>query len=286
MRRWLSILFTFFIIPLFMITFYSYAYAQNYKNSLGMTMVYIKGGEFMMGDQNNQGGSDEKPVSKVTLGPFFLAETVVTSAQWEEFYYDSDTEWDDWEEVKKYSPEGIYPIILISWKDAVDFCEWLSEKEGKKYRLPTEAEWEYAGRGGLQKKLYPWGDDAPNGDQCNFADKKEYLKEKDIWAEGITINDGHSYCAQVKQYPPNNFGLYQMVGNVLEWCSDWYSGIYYKEAVSKNPKGPSTGKQKVLRGGAWCFPSVMLRVSDRFGLSPAIQKEFISFRVAMDINKE
>ncbi|MBN1226506.1 MAG: formylglycine-generating enzyme family protein [Deltaproteobacteria bacterium] len=284
MKKYLLIPFIGYIIVLF--GFPHYTYAQDFKNSVGMSMVFIKGGKFTMGDQNNKGASDENPAHRVDVPSFFLSDMVVTSAQWEEFYYDGDTEWDKWEDVKKYSPEKDYPIIFVSWQDAVEFCRWLSEKEGKKYRLPTEAEWEYAARGSLAGKLYPWGDSAPDGSQCNFADKREYLKEKDIWAAGLKIDDGYTYCAKAKDYSPNKYGLYQMAGNVLQWCSDWYCSVYYKDTKVKNPQGPATGKLKALRGGAWCFPALMLRSSSRFGLSPNMQKEFIGFRVAMDIDKE
>ena len=88
--------------------------------------------------------------------------------------------WDRWKDVKTYSPKDDYPICFVSWEDAKEFCEWLSEKEGKTYRLPTEAEWEYAARGGLEESAIRWGDDKPDGSQCNFADRLEFEKEKDM----------------------------------------------------------------------------------------------------------
>lgn len=284
MRNWPRIL----VIALLIISFGSahHLYAQSFKNSVGMNMVFIEGGKFLMGDQCNKGGSDENPVHQVELASFLFSDTVVTNAQWEKFCKSSSAEWNEWEKIKKYSPEKGYPIVFVSWQDAEEFCEWLSKNEGRKYRLPTEAEWEYAARGNLQAKLYPWGDTPPDGTQCNFADKKEYGKEKDIWAAGLAIDDGYSYCAQAKEYTPNNYGLYHMVGNVLQWCSDWYSPVYYKEAIDKNPQGPATGKLRVLRGGAWCFPPLMLRSSGRFGLSASIRKEFIGFRIAMDSEQD
>ncbi|MGA1825370.1 MAG: formylglycine-generating enzyme family protein [bacterium] len=279
MKRWPMVIFILLILTLH---FPMYGHALSFPNSINMKMLYIEGGEFIMGDQGSQGGFDEKPAHAATISPFYLSETTITVAQWRQFYEDSDTAWDLWDSVKKYSPDKESPIIFISYNDAIEFCAWLSEKEGRNYRLPTEAEWEFAARGGSTGKEYPWGDTPPDGTQCNFADMDEYEKDKDLWAAEATVSDGYAYCAKVHAYTPNGYGLYQMSGNVLQWCQDWYFSHYYHEAPSDNPKGPESGNEKVLRGGAWCFPPVMVRVSDRYNLNPSIRKEFIGFRIAID----
>ncbi len=258
------------------LSFFSHAFA--FSNSLGMNMIPINGGSFIMGEEKGRGGEDEMPVHKVTLSPFFISQTEVTISQWKRFCDESETYWDQWEDVKTYSPKGDYPICFVSWEDAEEFCEWLSEREGKNYRLPTEAEWEYAARGGLHAKLFPWGDKRADGTQCNFADKLEFEKEKDIWADQ-NIVDGYAYCAPAKAYSPNGYGLYNMAGNVWEWCKEWYCMTYYKESPSKDPSGPSSGRLKVIRGGAWCFHPETLRVSNRCGIDPKLQTGFTGFRV-------
>ena len=251
-----------------------------FQNGLGMNMLRINGGTFLMGSEEGRGGEDESPVHQVTLSPFFISETEVTLAQWKQFCKEGDTYWDRWKDVKIYSPKDDYPICFVSWEDAKEFCEWLSEKEGKTYRLPTEAEWEYAARGGLEGSAFPWGDDKPDGSQCNFADRLEFEKEKDIWADP-NIVDGYAYCAPAKGYPSNGYGLYNMAGNIWEWCEDWYCKTYYKESPSKDPHGPSSGRLKVIRGGAWCFHDDALRISNRYGVDQKLQTGFTGFRVVI-----
>ncbi|MGA1868480.1 MAG: formylglycine-generating enzyme family protein [bacterium] len=249
-----------------------------FQNTLNMQMVEIQEGVFSMGSSLTQGGEDESPVHKVQLKKFHMSETEVTVDQWGKFCEEGETDWDRWEDVKKYSPNGTYPICFVSWEDAKDFCDWLSEKEEKTYRLPTEAEWEYAGRGGLVNEPYPWGGQEPGATHCNFGDKQERDKEKDLWADPH-IDDGFAYCSPVKTYPPNKFGLYDMAGNVWEWCHDWYCSTYYQESPGKDPPGPPSGKLKALRGGAWAFHKEMLQVSNRFGIDPKTSAGFIGFRI-------
>jgi formylglycine-generating enzyme required for sulfatase activity len=266
------------MITLFNIVLFFSVSTLAFQNSIGMNMVQLSGGNFVMGEEKGRGGEDERPAHMVELSPFFISQTEVTIAQWKKFCDESETYWDQWDKVKNFSPKSDYPICFVSWEDARDFCEWLSEKEGKTYRLPTEAEWEYAARGGLNGKAFPWGDMVPDGTQCNFADKLEFEKEKDIWADQ-NIVDGFAYCAPAKAYPPNRYGLYNMAGNVWEWCKDWFCATYYKESPTKNPAGPSSGRLKVLRGGAWCFQPDMLRISNRYGTEMNFQTGFIGFRV-------
>ena len=140
-------------------------------------------------------------------------------------------------------------MVSVSWENAIAFCEWLSEKEGVTYRLPTEAEWEYTCRAGSQTSFY-WGYDQKRvGEFGNVSD----LAAKQTWSnwEVTEADDGQSVTADVGSYGPNAFGLYDMIGNVEEWCSDWYSPTYYRTSPVADPTGPSTGNTKVVRGGAW-----------------------------------
>lgn len=231
-----------------------------------------------MGEKPERGGEDESPVHTVNLKKFYISESEVTVDQWKRFLDEGETDWDKWKDVKGFSPAGNYPICFVTWEDARDFCNWLSEKEERQYRLPTEAEWEYAARGGLIGNLYPWGDSTPDGKSCNFADKREFEKEKDVWAD-TNCDDGYAFCAPVKKYPPNKYGLFDMAGNVWEWCQDWYCLTYYKESPTQDPTGPETGRLRVLRGGAWSLHKDMLRVSNRYGAAPKTGTGFTGFRI-------
>jgi formylglycine-generating enzyme required for sulfatase activity len=187
---------------------------QTHANTIGMQLVALPGGEFRMGSENFE---DTNPVHTVRLSSFSIGMHEVTNRQYEHFR-------------KRPRPDESrnddQPVTRIGWQDAVDFCKWLSNKEKKRYRLPTEAEWEYAARGGLKNRDYPWGNESPDG---RAALKLPTTKP-------------------VGSYKPNAFGLYDMAGNVREWCSDWYSPTYYASSPIVNPKGPTTGEFKVCRG--------------------------------------
>lgn len=145
------------------------------------------------------------------------------------------------------------PVVCVTWEDAKAYAEWAGK------RLPTEAEWEKAARGGLIGKKFPWGDADPDGTKCNFADKNTNFP----WSDK-NVNDKYQYAAPVGKYPPNGYGLYDMEGNVTEWCMDWYNEVYYTISPKQNPTGPSSGKDRVLRGGSWyCNAPYGFRVSYR-----------------------
>jgi len=144
------------------------------------------------------------------------------------------------------------PVVCIDWNDAKAYAEWAGK------RLPTEAEWEKAARGGLVKKKFPWGDADPDGTQCNFSDKKADFPESDK-----SVDDGYKYTSPVSKYPSNNYGLYDMAGNVFEWCADWYDKNYYANSPKQNPNGPNSGQYRVMRGGSWDFNQYFVRSSFR-----------------------
>ena len=253
-------------------------------------MVLIKGGAFMMG--SNDGLSDERPVHRVTVSDFHIGKYEVTNAQYKAFREASgyDARGGDYlrhfrgvrsnrpiiEEyrggmrfVYPQPPPDACPIEWVGWKDAVAYCKWLSDQTGKRYRLPTEAEWEYACRAGTTTE-YSFGDGE------NSLEMEEY----GWWA----VNSGRN-THEVGSKKPNPWGLHDMHGNVWEWCADWYGEDYYSKTPETDPGGPSSGKYRVLRGGSWSRLTSFLRSAYRSydrPLSPGRGDDGFGFRVARD----
>jgi len=157
----------------------------------------------------------------IGMNAFYIGEKEVTVGQWRKFIEDTSYKWDKWSLLEKYAPSDNSPIIFTTWDDTQAFCRWLSKKEEKTYRLPTEAEWEKAARGGLEGKKYPWGNETPDGTRCNFADKNT-----DFYWSDERVDDGYVFTAPVGSFPPNGYGLYDVAGNAWEWCQDWYSPMF------------------------------------------------------------
>ncbi|MBR5106339.1 MAG: SUMF1/EgtB/PvdO family nonheme iron enzyme [Alistipes sp.] len=221
--------------------------SQNYTETakdLNMKMIYVEGSTFSMG--STAGGSDEKPVHSVTLDSYYIAETEVTQAQWRAImgnnpsYYKGDNR----------------PVENVSWFEAQKFCEKLSAMTGKKYVLPTEAQWEYAARGGNKSKGYTYNGSNDIGKVAKY-----------------NSSDGHN---NVKSKQPNELGIYDMSGNVWEWCSDWYGS--YSSSSLANPTGPSSGSNRVLRGGSWSNIAGNCRVPNRYSSGPSNRNGIIGFR--------
>ncbi len=224
-------------------------------------MVYVPAGEFLMGGMKN---TNEKPVHKVSLNGFWIDKYEVTNKDFEQFKPEHK------KYRKKTSNENDQPVIHITWLEAQEYCKWRCDKEKiprGSYRLPTEAEWEYAARGGLKQKEYPWGKFSPNA--FDFLMANYNSKEK------IT-----AYCSKVGSFPPNGFGIYDMAGNVREWCFDWYD-IYPTNCSNKttyNPEGPTKSTKKVWRGGSWGSSQKDLRCASRGGISPNHWLDNLGFR--------
>ncbi len=212
----------------------------------GKEMILIPAGSFEMGDHFNEGDTWERPVHTVTLDAFYMDIHEVTMGQFKAFLADSGYNWaGSWDQVDQFSPSDDHPMIYVSWYDAVAYAEWAGK------RLPTEAEWEYAARGGLVGKRFTWGDDERLArDYANYDETGGKDKSK------ITVPVG--------SFEPNGYGLYDMAGNLLEWCQDWYDN-YYKNSPSNNPQGPEDGVLgiRVLRGGSWASVTNRLRLADR-----------------------
>ncbi len=262
-------------------------------------MVKIPGGTFKMG--SDDGGGDEKPVHSVTVSDFYLGKYEVTVAEFRAFIdddgYRTDAEKEGkswgydgtaWNEIAgrnwRHDPEGKnaqdnHPVINVSWNDATAYCAWLSKKMGKTYRLPTEAEWEYAAGNGSRHTKYSWGNGDPNGKKGgNVADESKSPTGSQWETKFDGYNDGYWSTAPVGSFDANDFGLHDMTGNVWEWCSDWKGD--YPSSSQKDPSGPSTGVDRVLRGGSWFSNPQSCRVAYRDSVAPAFRSSVTGFRFA------
>ena len=231
-------------------------------NTIGMKLKLIPAGEFQMGSRTGEAGrSDSEHQHPVRISqPFYMQTTEVTQGQWESVM--RTTPWSGKDSVKEGTD---YAASYVSWDDAVEFCRKLSAKEGVEYRLPSEAEWEYACRGG-SSTAYSFGDNA-----AAFGDY--------AWFAGNAFGIGEKYAHRVGQKRANGFGLYDMHGNVWEWCSDRYDTDYYKTSPLADPRGPSEGSYRVLHGGSWRHSPQFARSAYRFGLSPGFRGSYVGFRV-------
>ena len=222
----------------------------------GAKMAYIPAGSFEMGDSKNEPEDwmkRSRPVHRVELDAFYMDIHEVTVGQFREFVNQSGYKYGgNWDSVTKLSPGDGYPMVEVNWNDAVAYAKWAGK------RLPTEAEWEYAARGGLVGKRYPWGDEITH-DDANYDRKVGKL-------------------AVVGSYPANGYGLYDMAGNAWEWCQDRYGENYYSSSPAKNPPGPGTGSYRVLRGGIWDSHTLNLRVAIRYDLLPNSRCYLSGFR--------
>ena len=316
----------------------------NNKNINHQGMIFINGGEFEMGGDNNQAMQDEFPKHTVLVNSFWMDETEVTNNQFRKFieetgYVTTAEKAIDWNEIKKILPPGTpkpndsllspaslnfyqtdtenlndysqwwrleknsnwrhpfgkdsdindkgnHPVIHISWDDASAYCEWAGK------RLPTEAEFEYASRGGLKNNIYSWGNEPVF----------QGILKANIWEgkfpSNNNLNDQYYYTSPVKSFPPNAYGLYDLGGNVWEWCSDWYHSDYYSmnsKNITINPKGPTKGfdpnepysPKKVMRGGSFlCNDSYCsgYRNSMRMKSTPDSSSLHAGFRTVVDAN--
>jgi formylglycine-generating enzyme required for sulfatase activity len=259
-------------------------------------MVLIKGGPFIMG--SDDGMPAEAPVHEANVKSFWIDTHEVTVAEFANFVsatgYKTEAEkfgwsgafsvkegqWKKTEGASWRHPDGPgsratenEPVCQVSWNDAVAYAKWAGK------RLPTEAEWEYAARAGLAQKTYSWGDNLrPNGKpvanwwQGEFPDRN-------------SAEDGFISRAPVKSFPPNGYGLYDMIGNVWEWCADWYADDAYAKSSHDDPKGPELGSERVIRGGSWmCAENFCsnYRVAARSHATPDSGMNNLGFRCVRD----
>ncbi len=221
-------------------------------------LVRIPAGSFLMGSETGQ--DNEKPVHCVWVDEFLLAARQVTNADFAHFLRATGSAVPPfWNQPEFSHPQQ--PVVGVSWFEAVRYCEWLSESTGKSYRLPSEAEWERAARGGREGALYPWGDSAPQS-LPGYAGR---------WQSGPE---------PVGNSDPNGFGLFNMCDNVHEWCSDWYDAAYYGISPERNPRGPESGQRRASRGGSWRHHIKISRCAARSSIPPEFQYADYGFRVA------
>jgi sulfatase modifying factor 1 len=226
------------------------------------TLVLVPEGSFFMGSESGQ--DCERPVHRVWIDSFHLAATQVTNAEYERFLRATGKQPPPFGNDSNFNhPQQ--PVAGPSWHEATRYCEWLFAQTGRRYRLPTEAEWERAARGNLEQKNFPWGDDQPQS-LPNYATR---------WQTGPE---------QVAQYAPNAYGLYDICENVHEWCSDWYDPNYYAAPPERNPQGPErtpgSTQRKASRGGSWRHHIKVARCSARSSIPPEFQYADYGFRVA------
>jgi formylglycine-generating enzyme required for sulfatase activity len=273
-------------------------------NSIGMKLVRIPAGTFSMGspkDEENRGDDEQLHEVEITR-PFYLGKHEVTFSQFRAFVKDTKylTEaekdgkggraFDGKEFIQKpeftwknlhFAQSDDQPVCVVSWNDAVAFCAWLSKKEGTTYRLPTEAEWEYACRAGTKTRFNTGAKDVDLKVAGNIADASLKTKWKEVFWN-VEWDDGFPYTAPVGKFRANVFGLHDMHGNVWEWCSDWYGEDYYRKSPKQDPHGPASGKLRVSRGGAWSTQPKFCRSAFRDWHEPGYRSDCVGFRVVME----
>lgn len=232
----------------------------------GAPMVLIPVGEFMMGSQDGDPGvqDHERPVHSVYLDAYYIDQYEVTTARYAKFFNETNRRQPEYWSANVVSAHASKPVVGVDWNDAVAYCAWAGK------RLPTEAEWEKAARG-TDQRPYPWGNAAASAQRANFGhccDFKDYGVLTDVGA----FEQGKS---------PS--GAYDMAGNVWEWVADWYGENYYAKSPARNPKGPSNGEYRVLRGGSWASEPADVRSADRFRNAPTARDADVGFRCAQDV---
>jgi sulfatase modifying factor 1 len=241
------------------------------QSSLGLTLVFVAPGRFMMGTPRAERASDgDEDLHEVILTlPFYLSTTQVTQGQ---FHAVMGSEpWGGKDNVVK---DDQHAASWISWHEATEFSRRLSERDGRGYRLPTEAEWEFACKAGSDPTSW-FHFSTGRGDRRELADH--------AWFADNTADVGEPYPHAVGRKKPNPLGLYDMHGNVHEWCHDWYSKRYVRNSPTTDPKGPEQGEFRVLRGGSWYFLPQHLRSSGRTYDRPETRSAYYGFRIACDL---
>lgn len=224
-------------------------------------MVRVPEGWFEMGCAT--GRDDEKPVHRVWVDAFEFGAYQVTNAEYGCFLAAiGGAQPACWADANFNHPQ--MPVVAVSWHEARGYCEWLSRAMGKSYRLPTEAEWERAARGGEEGFLYPWGDAPPEM-------VPDYAKRWKLGPEPVGL------------YAPNAYGLYNAGDNVHEWCADWYDDGYYGRSPEGNPRGPQSGTRRASRGGSWRHHIKVTRTGARSSIPPEFQYADYGFRVAKSV---
>ena len=236
-----------------------------------MEFVLIPPGEFLLGSpKTEERRRDHEQQRRVVISrPFYMATTEVTQQQWH-----SIMETTPWKGKRFVREDDDYAATYVNWKDATKFCRRFSEQDSQTYRLPTEAEWEYACRAGTNT-AYSFGDDAS-------------LMSEHGWIGNNTFDVDRKYAQLVGRKKPNPFGLYDMHGNNWEWCADWYSepdAEIVSEKAIVDPRGPKDGTQRVIRGGSWHGLATLCRSASRFKRRPEMGGNDVGFRIVLAVEK-
>jgi len=239
----------------------------------GMELIFVKGGCFAMGDSIGDGDPNERLVREVCVSDFYIGKHEVTNDQIKKFKTQHNSGTSDGLSLG----DDNQPAVNISWEDAVAFAEWLSGKSGQAYRLPTEAEWEYAARAGTTESRF-WGD-IPD-EACKYANVADLTakKQRPQWTVFV-CDDGYVVSAPVGSFMANGYGLYDVLGNVWEWCEDVYNSEAYEKLPKDNPVYRGAGEYRVMRGGGWSNGPLGIRSSHRVGLSPDFGHHSLGFRL-------
>ena len=242
---------------------------QNFVNSVGSEMLLVPSGEFIMGSDAFDAPPNEKPLTRVTLSRFYMSRHLVTNGEYEQF---------DASHARKRAVGAgdRHPVVYVSSLEAMKYCQWLSTRERRKYRLPTEAEWEFAAKGTDGRK-YPWGNEERRGDLANFADRNTVF----AWSDR-DISDGYAESSPVDAFPNGKspFGMLDMAGNVWEWCHDYFET--YRGTPKVNPKGATSGQKRSYRGGSWKSRFNSLRTTTRGSNVPSYSCNDLGFRIVCE----
>jgi sulfatase modifying factor 1 len=254
------------------------------------TLARIPAGEFLMGAPDAE--DDERPVHRVFVSEFLISRFPVTHDEYARFVRATghpepavrdlplvaagarDSTFRElaapyvWVDANPPLGHASHPVVLVRYDDAVEYCRWLSTELSRSVRLPTEAEWEKAARGGVEGQRYPWGGDI-DASRCNFLTDPQSKRQRGTRPTGT--------------YPPNAYGLYDVAGNVWEWVSDWYSADYYGQGAERDPRGPEVGNMRIVRGGSWVNDDVsMLRCAYRHKVPPDTYAHSVGFRIVFE----
>jgi formylglycine-generating enzyme required for sulfatase activity len=232
-------------------------------NAPEIDWIHIPAGEFQMGDNFNEGDSDENPVHTVYLDDYYISKYEISVSQYNVFCMDTGTQTLS-NEYYLRSYQKDYAAFYISWEEANAYCQWLSQKTGENIHLPTEAQWERAARGTNQNR-YPWGNTPPDCSIVSYVDCGRGVGYVIRYEAGATPS-----------------GIFQMAGNVWEWCQDYYSPSYYSQSPFQNPQGPSYGTYRVLRGGSATSTASEIRSANRFFKSPGDDDYDTGFRIVKE----
>jgi formylglycine-generating enzyme len=264
--------------------------AATMSSPLTPNLARIRAGDFLMGAADAE--ADERPVHRVYVSEFFIGRFPVTNEEYARFVRatgraapgvrelplvargEREAPFRDlaapyvWSEEGPPAGQSGHPVVLVSYEDAIAYCQWLSVTMERRVRLPTEAEWEKAARGGVEGVRYPWGTDV-DGSRANYLTDPAAKRQRGTRPTGT--------------FPPNAYGLYDMSGNVWEWVADWYSGEYYGLGQPRDPRGPSIGSLRIVRGGSWVNDDVsMLRSAYRHKVPPDTYAYSIGFRIVCE----